>query len=53
MSDRRKFFKKLGLVSAGALVAGLNTSKSLAEKKLNGRWSHLGLKTFPWIGSWC
>ena len=33
MNNRRKFFKSLGLLSATALVGGLNPKNSLAETK--------------------
>ena len=51
MSDRRKFIKKLGLVSAGALVAGLNTSKSLAAKKVKWKMVTSWPKNFPGLGA--
>ena len=51
MSDRRKFFKRVGLATAGALVAGLNSNSSLAEKKVQWKMVTSWPKNFPGLGA--
>ena len=51
MNNRRKFFKSLGLLSATALVGGLNSKNSLAKTKIKWKMVTSWPKNFPGLGA--
>ena len=51
MNSRRKFFKSLGLLSATALVDGLNAKNSLAQSKIKWKMVTSWPKNFPGLGA--
>ena len=51
MNNRRKFFKSLGLLSATALVGGLNPKNSLAKTKIKWKMVTSWPKNFPGLGA--
>ena len=51
MNDRRKFFKSLGLLSATAIVGGLNAKNSSAQSKIKWKMVTSWPKNFPGLGA--
>ena len=51
MNNRRKFFKSFGLLSATALVGGLNPKNSLAKTKIKWKMVTSWPKNFPGLGA--
>ena len=50
-NNRRKFFKSIGLVAAGAVVTGLHSKKSKASDKIKWKMVTSWPKNFPGLGA--
>ena len=50
-NNRRKFFKSIGLLTAGALASGLSSEKSFAQKKIQWKMVTSWPKNFPGLGA--
>ena len=50
-NNRRKFFKSIGLLTAGALASGLLSDKSFAQKKIQWKMVTSWPKNFPGLGA--
>ena len=50
-NNRRKFFKSIGLLTAGALASGVSSDKSFAQKKIKWKMVTSWPKNFPGLGA--
>ena len=50
-NNRRKFFKSIGLLTAGAVASGLSSEKSYAQKKIQWKMVTSWPKNFPGLGA--
>ena len=50
-NNRRKFFKSIGVLTAGALASGLSSEKSFAQKKIQWKMVTSWPKNFPGLGA--